>query len=78
MDVRVSLSRRGFLQGAGALALGTARAGCAPAARAGGPVTIELWHGQSDIGRKVIEELVADIERTHPGIRVNPGGGVLA
>ncbi|WP_328606915.1 ABC transporter substrate-binding protein [Amycolatopsis sp. NBC_00345] len=80
MDVRVPLSRRGFLRGAGALALGTTMAGCASAARAGsgGPVTIELWHGQSDVGRKVIEELVADFERTHPGIRVNPGGGVLA
>ncbi|MFD9891438.1 ABC transporter substrate-binding protein [Amycolatopsis sp. NPDC059027] len=83
MDVRGSsapFSRRGFLKGVSGLALGTTLAGCASNAQAGsgGPVTIELWHGQNDVGRKVVEELVADFQHAHPGIRVDMGGGVLA
>ncbi|MFE0019898.1 substrate-binding domain-containing protein [Amycolatopsis sp. NPDC059021] len=83
MDVRgpsAPISRRGFLKGAGGLAVGATLAGCASNAQAGsgGPVTIELWHGQNDVGRKVIEGLVADFQRAHPGIRVDMGGGVLA
>ncbi len=46
--------------------------------RTGGPVTVEVWHGQTDTGKKAIEDLVADFNRTHPGIRVDLGGGVLA
>lgn len=47
-------------------------------AGADGRVTVELWHGQTDTGRAAIEALVAEFNRTHPGIRVDPGGGVLA
>ncbi|MEV6982522.1 ABC transporter substrate-binding protein [Sphaerisporangium sp. NPDC051017] len=78
-------SRRGVLRG-GALALaalaGASLSGCASGsdagADAGGPVTIELWHGQADTGRKAIERLVKDFERTHPGIRIDTSGGVIA
>lgn len=44
----------------------------------GGPVTIEMWHGQTDTGRAAIEGLVAEFHRTHPDIRVDTGGGVLS
>ncbi|WP_406134719.1 ABC transporter substrate-binding protein [Streptomyces sp. NBC_01089] len=47
-------------------------------AAAGGRVTVELWHGQTDTGRVAIESLVADFQRAHPHIRVDSGGGVLA
>ncbi|WP_405565030.1 ABC transporter substrate-binding protein [Streptomyces sp. NBC_01180] len=45
---------------------------------ADGRVTVEMWHGQTDTGRIAIESLVADFQRTHPHIRVDTGGGVLA
>lgn len=49
------------------LALALLLAGCAPAAD--GPVRIRMWA----MGREgeVVEELVRDFERTHPGIRVD-------
>ncbi|RLL69470.1 ABC transporter substrate-binding protein [Streptomyces sp. Z26] len=76
-------SRRRLLRGAAALAPAVAGApllaGCASGASDGvgpdGKVTVELWHGQSDTGRKAVEELVADFNRTHPRIRVDAGGG---
>ncbi|MFE4693895.1 extracellular solute-binding protein [Streptomyces sp. NPDC056749] len=75
--------RTALLRGTG-LALGAAAAlpGCARGTGDGvgadGKVVVELWHGQTDTGRAAIEELVEDFNRTHPGIRVDPGGGVLA
>lgn len=74
------MSRRGLLLGAAAI--GTA-SGCAGGASDGvgadGRVTVELWHGQVDTGRKAVKALVAEFNRTHPTIRVDPGGGgVLA
>ncbi|MBB2911355.1 multiple sugar transport system substrate-binding protein [Streptosporangium becharense] len=80
-----SPSRREVLRG-GALAFaamaGATVSGCASGtddgAAAGGPVTIELWHGQTDTGRDAIERLVADFQRAHPDIKINAGGGVLA
>ena len=45
------MDRRGFLRGAGGLALGAAVAGCGPARSTGGPVTVEVWHGQTDTGK---------------------------
>ncbi len=42
-------------------------------------MTVELWHGQTDTGRKAMEALAAEFNRTHPTNRVDPGGGgVLA
>ncbi|WP_326953742.1 MULTISPECIES: ABC transporter substrate-binding protein [unclassified Amycolatopsis] len=73
------MDRRGFLRGVGGLTLGTALAGCGAATGSdGGPVTVEVWHGQTDTGKKVLDELVADFHRTHAGIRIDLGGGVLA
>ncbi|MFI6348591.1 ABC transporter substrate-binding protein [Streptomyces sp. NPDC050560] len=80
-------ARRTVLRRGGALALGAAApgalAGCgggggSDGVGADGRVTVELWHGQQETGRKAIEALVADFNRSHPGIRVRPGGGVLA
>jgi multiple sugar transport system substrate-binding protein len=45
---------------------------------AGGPVTIDFWHGQTDDALAVLEDLVADFQRRHPNVRVNMGGGVLS
>ncbi|MEU6121267.1 ABC transporter substrate-binding protein [Streptomyces sp. NPDC047123] len=78
-------SRRGVLRagGAGALfAAGGALTGCGRDGDGGvgsdGRVTIQMWHGQTDIAARVIKGLVAEFERTHPEIRVDLGGGVLA
>src|SRR4051794_33729396 len=65
--------------GSAAAAAGSVLAGCGgQSGGAGGPVTIEMWHGQTDTGRAAIEALVAEFHRTHPGIRVDTGGGVLS
>lgn len=79
------LSRRGLLRAGGAGALVTAGGavpGCAAGADGGvgpdGRVTIQLWHGQTEIAAKVLRGLVADFERGHPDIRVDMGGGVIS
>ncbi|MFE2034875.1 ABC transporter substrate-binding protein [Streptomyces scopuliridis] len=80
------LSRRTVLRRGTGLALGAAATaalpGCGTDASDGvgadGRVTVELWHGQTDTGREAIEKLVTEFNRTHPGIRVDPGGGVLS
>jgi multiple sugar transport system substrate-binding protein len=66
--------------GSAAAAAGSVLAGCGgqSGGAGGGPVTIEMWHGQTDTGRAAIEALVAEFHRTHPGIRVDTGGGVLS
>ncbi|MGW0877483.1 ABC transporter substrate-binding protein [Streptomyces sp. NPDC002740] len=53
-------------------------AGSADGVAADGTVTIEMWHGQTDTGKKALESLVASFMRGHPRIRVELGGGVLA
>ncbi|MFF4909174.1 ABC transporter substrate-binding protein [Streptomyces sp. NPDC001260] len=67
---------------AGAAAAGLSAAGCAAGedngVSADGTVTIEMWHGQTDTGKKAVESLVAAFMRSHPRIRVELGGGVLA
>ncbi|MFF7153916.1 extracellular solute-binding protein [Streptomyces sp. NPDC008139] len=80
------LSRRDVLRrGTGLLsgaAAGALLAGCGTGESDGvgadGRVTVELWHGQTDTGRAAIQQLVAEFNRTHPKIRVDPGGGVLS
>ncbi|MFJ5172791.1 ABC transporter substrate-binding protein [Streptomyces griseoviridis] len=74
------MSRRRVLLGAAALgALSGCGTGGSDGVGADGRVTVELWHGQSDTGRKAIQALVDEFNRTHPSIRVNAGGGgVLA
>ncbi|MFU0243168.1 ABC transporter substrate-binding protein, partial [Streptomyces scabiei] len=79
-------SRRGVLRAGGGAALaavaGTAVTGCGAGTDDGvaadGTVTVEMWHGQADTAKKVLEGLVADFERAHPKIRVKLGGGVLS
>ncbi|MGP2442381.1 ABC transporter substrate-binding protein [Streptomyces sp. JW3] len=79
-------SRRGVLRAGGGAVLagaaGAAVSGCGAATDDGvaadGTVTIEVWHGQADTAKKVLEGLVADFERDHPRIRVDLGGGVLS
>ncbi|EPD97317.1 ABC transporter substrate-binding protein [Streptomyces albus] len=81
-----SLPRRRLLRRGGGLALaavaGAAVPGCGAAKDDGvgadGRVTIELWHGQSDTARAALSRLVDDFHRSHPHIRVDMGGGVLA
>ncbi|MFD7818411.1 ABC transporter substrate-binding protein [Streptomyces sp. NPDC059785] len=73
-------ARRGLLLGAAAAPLLAACGGAASdGVGADGKVTVELWHGQADTGRKAVEALVAEFNRTHPHIRVDStGGGVVA
>ncbi|WP_234538795.1 ABC transporter substrate-binding protein [Streptomyces shenzhenensis] len=79
-------ARRDVLRAGAALATaaaaGLSAAGCAAGGGDGvsadGTVTIEMWHGQTDTGRKAVESLVASFMRSHPRIRVELGGGVLA
>ncbi|MER8012055.1 extracellular solute-binding protein, partial [Streptomyces sp. NPDC094149] len=79
-------SRRGVLRVGGGLALaataGVTLSGCTSGADDGvgpdGKVTLEMWHGQTDTGKKALQELVAAFEKSHPKIRVKLGGGVLA
>ncbi len=76
-------SRRRLLHTGAALAAGTASApllaGCA-SSEAGsvgpdGRITVEMWHGQADTGRKAIQSLVDDFNRRQSRIRVDAGGG---
>ncbi|MGW4236096.1 ABC transporter substrate-binding protein [Streptomyces sp. NPDC004749] len=79
-------SRRALLRSGTGLALGAAAtaalSGCGAGASDGvgpdGKVTVELWHGQTDSAAEVLKGLVEEFNRTHPTIRVDPGGGVLA
>ncbi|MFE3162596.1 ABC transporter substrate-binding protein [Streptomyces sp. NPDC059224] len=78
--------RRDVLRAGAALATtaaaGLSASGCAVGSDDGvsadGTVTIEMWHGQTDTGKKALESLVASFMRSHPRIRVELGGGVLA
>ncbi|MFR0355433.1 ABC transporter substrate-binding protein [Streptomyces sediminimaris] len=77
------MTRRRLLLGAASAASAAAVSACAGGGSdgvgAGGRVTVELWHGQSDTARKALEKLVAEFNRTHPAIHVDAGGGgVLA
>lgn len=79
-------ARRSVLRaGAGlatAAAAGLSASGCAAGGGDGvsadGTVTVEMWHGLADIGKKVMESLAASFMHSHPRIRVELGGGVLA
>jgi multiple sugar transport system substrate-binding protein len=78
---RRSLLRRGAGLVSAAAVAGPALSGCggeSDGVGKDGRVTVELWHGQTDTGRAAIEQLVARFNRTHPKIRVDPGGGVLS
>jgi multiple sugar transport system substrate-binding protein len=40
-----------------------------------GPVEITFWHGQADSAATSIERLVAEFNRTHPGVKVKTDSG---
>ncbi len=71
------LSRRGVLRVAAAVTATGALAACGKNddKATGGVVEVELWHGQVDTGKAAIDALINEFNRTHPGIRVNGGGG---
>ncbi|WP_329454231.1 ABC transporter substrate-binding protein [Streptomyces sp. NBC_01497] len=74
--------RRSVLRAGAGVAVATALSGCAGGADDGvgpdGRVTINMWHGQTDVGLKAIKNLVGRFTRDHPHISVDLGGGVLA
>jgi multiple sugar transport system substrate-binding protein len=74
-----SMARRRLLAAAATPLLAACAGGASDGVGADGKVTVELWHGQNDTGRKAVQGLVAEFNRTHPRIRVDSaGGGVLA
>lgn len=72
--------RRWMAAGVAALALFAAACGGGEKTESsGGKVTVTFWHGQSEIAKRAMDKLVAEFNRTHPNIRVDPNsGGVLA
>ncbi|MGC4944069.1 ABC transporter substrate-binding protein [Kribbella sp. DT2] len=70
-------SRRDVLRAAAVLAAAAGLAGCGKSDEeaTGGQVTVDLWHGQTDSGKKALDTLIAEFNRTHPGITVVGGGG---
>ncbi|MDQ1040732.1 multiple sugar transport system substrate-binding protein [Streptomyces sp. V3I8] len=72
------LRRGAAVAGGAAAAAVSACAGPGDGVDADGRVRIEVWHGQTDTGRAAMEDLTAVFNRTHPRIRVDLGGGVLA
>lgn len=74
-----TMARRTALRGGATIALGMTLAACSAGSKGGvgpdGRVTIQLWHGQNDRNRAVLEGLVADFGRAHPNIHIDMGGG---
>jgi multiple sugar transport system substrate-binding protein len=72
-----TLSRRDALRAAAAVAaVGTLGAcGGKDDDSAGGVVTLDLWHGQVDLGKAAIDALINEFNSTHPSIKVVGGGG---
>jgi multiple sugar transport system substrate-binding protein len=74
-----SPSRRDVLRAAVVLAASGSLAACGKSGDEGvgadGVVTVDLWHGQVDTGKKAIDALVKEFNQTHPKIKVVGGGG---
>ncbi len=74
-----SPSRRDVLRAAIVLAASGSLAACGKSgddgAGADGVVTVDLWHGQVDTGKKAIDALIKEFNQTHPKIKVVGGGG---
>ncbi|GAA3120622.1 ABC transporter substrate-binding protein [Kribbella aluminosa] len=74
-----NLSRRDVLRAAAAAAAAGTLAACGKndgqGAGADGVVTLDLWHGQVDLGKAAIDSLIAAFNQSHPKIKVVGGGG---
>ncbi|MEV6286045.1 ABC transporter substrate-binding protein [Kribbella sp. NPDC051770] len=70
-------SRRDVLRAAAVLAAAGTLGACGKSGSedSGGPVTVDLWHGQTDTGKRALDALIAEFNQTHPGITVTGGGG---
>ena len=70
-------TRRDILRFSAALAAAGTLAACGKSGEeeAGGVVTVDLWHGQVDTGKKAIDALIKQFNDTHPLIKVAGGGG---
>ncbi|MFI6923957.1 ABC transporter substrate-binding protein [Nonomuraea spiralis] len=49
--------------------------GSDPGGQGDGPVEITWWHGQVETQAKTIEQLAADYNKAHPGVRIVPAVG---
>ncbi|WP_427884906.1 ABC transporter substrate-binding protein [Kribbella sp. GL6] len=73
-----NLSRRDLLRAAAATVAAGSLAACGKqddGADANGVVTLDLWHGQVDLGKAAIDSLIAAFNQSHPKIKVVGGGG---
>ncbi len=71
-----SPSRRDVLRAAAVLAAAGTLGACGKSQEeAGGVVTVDLWHGQTDTGKKALDALIKQFNDTHPLIKVVGGGG---
>jgi multiple sugar transport system substrate-binding protein len=75
-----NLSRRDILRAAAAVAAVGTLGACgkndeAEGADADGVVTLDLWHGQVDLGKAAIDSLITAFNQSHPKIKVVGGGG---
>ena len=74
-----NLSRRDVLRFAAAAAAAGTLAACGKnddsGADANGVVTLDLWHGQVDLGKAAIDSLITAFNQSHPKIKVVGGGG---
>jgi multiple sugar transport system substrate-binding protein len=71
-------TRRDILRFSAALAAAGTLAACGKSSdddQAGGVVTVDLWHGQTDTGKKALDALIKQFNDTHPLIKVVGGGG---
>ncbi|NUR97792.1 MAG: ABC transporter substrate-binding protein [Kribbellaceae bacterium] len=74
-----NLSRRDVLRAAAAAAAAGTLAACGKndgdGADPNGVVTLDLWHGQVDLGKAALDSLIAAFNQSHPKIKVVGGGG---
>lgn len=71
-------TRRDILRFSAALAAAGTLAACGKSSEdeaAGGVVTVDLWHGQTDTGKKALDALIKQFNDTHPQIKIVGGGG---
>ena len=70
-------SRRDILRFTAALAAAGTLGACGKSGEeeAGGVVTVDLWHGQTDTAKKAIDALIKEFNDSQPLIKVVGGGG---